>query len=833
MKRIISRLREREDSEHKQMIVKFFLGCLFLTYFQIVSFSQEEVKSIVFVAILYLIIQILFLSWIIINPAIHRVRRSISMFSDIYVTTMILLPLGEVGAPMFSGYLFLSFGYGFRYGNRYLFASALMSAIGFLIVINLNPFWNNHPYLSYGNLVSIGILTLYVSVLISQLHRAVNEAKQANRAKSQFLSNMSHEIRTPLNGVIGTSSLLAKTKLDKKQREFVTTIDSSSQNLLGVINDILDVSKIEEGKINIVENDFDLHHLINSTVALFTAQAQMKGLMLNAYIDSNTPYLLKGDEQHLRQVITNLISNAVKFTDKGRVDVMVSSLITERTNTTILVDVVDTGIGITEDAQVNIFDKFTQADASINRKFGGTGLGTAIAKQLVEEMGGSIHFFSEENKGSTFGFELKLALQPESKEIQDLSSKLESLSVYVLAPYDEKHKTLSRHIAKWSSVHHVNTQKKLLTAINNDDSESRSVIMVSTDSAYNNPEAYLAKVNQHGLFDHCKFVVINDEKINPMNKKDLLKLGYAAVIDSADQEVNIYRALHGLLTGVEFNKRVNNVHSINEQSNRTVLSILVADDNSTNRDVLKNILEYGRHQVTMVENGKLALEMIENYDYDLIIMDMHMPVMGGIEAAKEYYYTQPENGHVPIIILTANATVEAEKKCVDAGVTLYLTKPIVPDFLLEKVNELALKKDVAVDETVKRVDFNKTNKDKEFSLLDIDILDELSRMAKNKAFIGQLIQGYLNDTKQKIEALPKLLEENQIDGLTNLIHTLDGSSRSIGACHLASLANSVERKIKNDDMSSLITSIVELRTVYDITRSALLQYADQVKIESA
>ncbi|MEM7027163.1 MAG: ATP-binding protein, partial [Pseudomonadota bacterium] len=372
------------------------------------------------------------------------------MLIDISLLSYAIYHLNGSGSPLIFCYLFMIFGYGFRYGNRYLLCCVAMSLTGFSLIIAGNQYWQTQYLLGYGFLVFIILLSLYVSTLISQLHTAISAANTANEAKSQFLANMSHEIRTPLNGVIGMSSLLAETKLEAKQKDYAATINASAKTLLTLINDILDISKIEAGKVSIESENFDLHSLMNSTAKILAPHAEVKKLDFNIHISPEIPYLLIGDEQLLRQIIINLLSNAIKFTDEGAIEIFLHHLSSIDNKEKIRFEIIDTGIGIPDEAKAKLFSKFTQADSSTTRKYGGTGLGMAIAKQLVEAMDGTIGFESELNVGTSFWFELDFEKQATLSEEKESLAKIINSKIYFVGPSSSHDSIFNTHLSTWN-----------------------------------------------------------------------------------------------------------------------------------------------------------------------------------------------------------------------------------------------------------------------------------------------------------------------------------------------------------------------------------------------
>ena len=344
------------------------------------------------------------------RPGISKARRILGIVVDNAVASFGVFVLGEGGAVIVGLYLFVTLGNGFRYGRFYLHTSQLLSLVGFSCVMVVSPFWSQHAAIDAGFFLALVIVPLYVGVLAERIKVQRQRADDANQAKGRFLATVSHEMRTPLNGVIAMADILRESTLNESQREIVDTLGTSANLLLAQIEDVLDMAKIEAGRVQIEQRPFDLSRLITNTVKVVLPQARYKALPVNTSISTEASRWFAGDAHHLRQVLLNLLANAIKFTERGEILLSVSVPKLNQEAATVRFEVKDTGIGIAPEKQAAIFEPFTQADNSITRIYGGTGLGTTIAAQLVKLMDGTMGLSSAVGVGTTFWFELPLPL---------------------------------------------------------------------------------------------------------------------------------------------------------------------------------------------------------------------------------------------------------------------------------------------------------------------------------------------------------------------------------------------------------------------------------------
>ena len=516
-----------------------------IVIFGLVTYSHfthalGQPERIAFVILfVYALFSLLLISTILNNKFNPVSRRLAGAWLDMVAVSVFMSLTADIGVMLVAVYLWVIFGNGFRYGKKYLYHAQALSLVGFIVATNLSPYWETHQTIGYSLIAMLIVLPLYVAKLISRLHDTTHKveierqkAADASIAKTQFVANMSHEIRTPLNGIIGISTLFKTTPLNADQRDLLKTLESSSKLLLSLLNTVLDFTKIEERKFTIENVAFSPKEAVYETLEIFQAQANSKGVQLGASVTESLG-TLNGDAFVLRQVLANLLGNAIKFTQEGSVTISATVLQEDAKNATVRFEVADTGVGIATDKQDKIFESFTQADSSTTRKFGGSGLGLTIAKHMVEEMGSTLSFQSTEGVGSHFWFVLSLEKtqvdEVPLKSVDQSDSSSEKLTIASIEPINKTQ---------------LNTfSKSLKILVCEDESTNQKIITRLLSLPGHQVEIVVDADEMLDALEQRKFdLVITDLNMSGMNGADALKLYRFTKPDDHDTRFILFTA---------------------------------------------------------------------------------------------------------------------------------------------------------------------------------------------------------------------------------------------------------------------------------------------------
>ncbi len=763
-------------------------------------------------------------------------RRMFTILFDTVVITGGMQLGGEAGAPLYLFYLLSAFGNGFRFGLPFLYLSTSLSLIGYPLVVMDSPFWLAHMPLAVGFWVGLAALPVYVAIMFKRLHGTIRRSERVTKEQARFLIEAGLELRPPLNRLLGVTDLLRETSLSREQRGFADSICESANSAVAVMHNIVDYAAIAGGKLDLRTTEFDLHNVLNGAIRLLRDQANERSMSLGLQIDPQTPYQLMGAPAQLRQVLSNLISNAMALARYGQLDVRVRPLRANDSGTILRFEIEQHGNGEAARLLVRVIDRTKRQATTI--PYDGTALRAVVAVELVKLMGGTIGVEKQEADTSTVWFEVPFG--PSSAACLSATSLQHTRVLLISDARSPNIGVVTGCLREWGVQFEIN--------------DSASGAFVRAESELRRSHAYHVIIVDKSLIDidtrqfaralrkvtssaDTALVLITRED-NDLEHRSLLEAGYSCLLSSPVDQNLLFNALHsapiverhGGERIVPLRRRIDRTRTARRSR------VLVAEDNPTSQKFIARVLERAGHEVDLVHNGEEALDALECGDYDLVMLDMHMPVMDGVQTAKLYRFIYPNKNDLPFVMLTANTTTEAKLECEAAGIETFLTKPIEATRLLEII-ECILERRRGGDQSGLRNDrdpmrqWERPAATEVFDgapILNLASLQEVESLGHGSDFFHELVQGFIRDGNGLLEKLQDSLSREDYADFRDASHALKGNAGSIGAVKLYKSCLQVERMSRADFELLGVQTLIDIRGDLHQACTALIEYSKKL-----